>query len=185
MPASRYLLLIAGILGLLAMFQPMIGLGRRPLRAELSAYDLSFGLEKTHFALDMKLPGFATKRVPADVLQTREDIKIVADASRGAALGYVPAILLLALGALCIWRKRTPRPIAIASGFLGLLSIGAWAGVRFAIIYGKDEEPALARLGFEALWGAHVLLIAGALGVIAAITAFTEPAAPRTTTRGT
>ena len=174
MPASRFLLLIAGILGVLAMFQPMIGLGRGPVRVELSAYDFSFGLEKTHFALDARLPAFAKKRIPADVLQAREDIKLIADATRGAVLGYVPALLLLALGALCVWRRRTPRPLAIVAGLLGALSIAAWASVRFAIIYGKEEEPALARLGFEALWGAHVLLITWALALIAAATAYTE-----------
>jgi len=172
-PASRYLILLAGILGVLAVFQPMIGLGKGPLRMELSAYELSFGLEKTHMVLDAKLPGFATKRIPKDVLETRDDIKLVADASKGAALAYLPAGLMLLIGLFCVVKKKsTPKPLAIVTGVLGLISIAAWAGVRYAIIYGKAEEPALARLQFGAVFGAHVLLVAGICGVIAAAAAF-------------
>ncbi len=172
MPASRYLLLLAGILGVLAMFQPMIGIGRGPVKVELSAYDLSFGLDKTHRALDAKIPAFAAKRISPDVLQTREDVKLIADASRGAALAYVPVAFVLLLGAFSVWRKRTPKPVAVIAGVLGLISIAAWAGVRYAVMYGIEEEPALERLHFKAVFGAHVLLVAGIVAVLGAIGAF-------------
>lgn len=166
------MLLLAGILGVLAMFQPMIGLGRGPVKVELSAYDLSFGLGKTHMALDAKIPAFASKHIPPDVLSTREDMKLVADASKGAALAYVPAAILLLLGAFCVWRKRTPKPVAVIAGVLGLLSIAAWFGVRYAVMYGIEEEPALERLSFKAVFGAHMLLIAGIVSILGAIAAF-------------
>jgi hypothetical protein len=166
------LLLLAGNLGVLALFQPMIGLGRGPVKVELSAYELSFGLGKTHMALDVKIPAFAAKRIPPDVLQAREDVKLVADASRGAALAYAPAAIVLLLGAFCIWRKRTPRPVAVIAGVLGLVSIAVWFGVRYAVMYGIEEEPALERLHFKAVFGAHVLLVAGIVAVLGAIAAF-------------
>lgn len=172
MPASRFLILLAGILGVLALFQPMIGLGKGPLRVELSAYELSFGLEKTHMVLDAKIPAIAKKRISPDVLQTRDDVKLVADASKGAALAYVPCMILLLLGAFAVWKKRTPRALAIVAGVLGLLSIGAWIGVRYAVMYGKAEEPALERLQFGAQFGAHVLLVAGILAILGAVGAF-------------
>lgn len=172
MPASRYLLLLAGILGVFAMFQPMIGLGRGPVKVELSAYDLSFGLGKTHLALDVKLPAFAAKRIPADVLQAREDVKLIADASRGVALAYAPAAILLLLGAFSIWRKRTPKAVAVIAGVLGLISIAAWFGVRYAVMYGIEEEPALERLHFRAVFGAHVLLVAGIVALLGTVSAF-------------
>jgi hypothetical protein len=171
-PASRYLILLAGILGVFALFQPMIGIGRGPLRIGVSAYELSFGLTKTHMALDAKLPDFATKRISADTLQTRDDIKLIADASRGAALAYVPALLLLLIGGFTIWRKRTPRALAVVSGVLGLVSSAAWASIHYAIIYGREEEPALARLQFKAEFGALALLIAGVLALVAGVLAF-------------
>lgn len=172
MPASRYLILLAGILGVLAVFQPMIGLGRGPVKVELSAYDLSFGLKKTHMALDVRLPAFAQKRVPPDVIETRDDMKLVADASRGAALAYIPAALLLLLGIIALKLKRTPKAIAVTSALLGLISVAAWFGVKYAVMYGIEEEPALARLHFKAVFGAHILLASGVLAVLGAITAF-------------
>lgn len=172
MPASRYLILLAGILGMLAVFQPMIGLGRGPVHIQLSAYDLSFGLQKTHLALDVRIPAFAQKHIPPDVIETRDDMKLVADASRGAALAYIPAALLLLLGIVVVKLKRTPKAIALVSGVLGLISIAAWFGVRYAVMYGIEEEPALERLHFKAVFGAHVLLASGVLAVLGAVAAF-------------
>ncbi len=172
MPASRYLILLAGILGVLAVFQPMIGLGRGPVKVELSAYDLSFGLRRTHMALDVKIPAFAAKKIPPDILETRADMKLVADASRGAVLAFVPAALLLLLGIIALKLKRTPRAVAICAGLLGLISIAAWAGVKYAVMYGIEEEPALERLHFKAVFGTHVLLATGIFAVLGALASF-------------
>ena len=157
---------------MLALFQPMIGIGRGPLRVELSAYELSFGLEKTRFALNAKVPAFAAKRIPPDVLQAREDMALVAFASRGAAALYIPAALLLLLGGLAIKQKRTSKGVAIAGGVLGLLCIGLWVGIREAVFYGIEEEPALERLHFGPEFGAHVLLVIGIVAVLGTIGAF-------------
>src|SRR5262245_25156079 len=97
------------------MFQPLIALGRGPLKIKTSAYELSFGLDRVHAAVGRKLPKIAQKHIPKDVLETRDDIKLVADASRGAALAFLPCGLLLLLGAFCVWRKRTPLAVAIVS----------------------------------------------------------------------
>ena len=174
MPASRYLFLIAGILGVLALFQPMIKIGRGPVSVEASAYDLSFGFKKTHKVLDVNIPGFAAKHIPPDVLQTRDDIKTVADASKHAALAYVPAALLLALGILTVKIKRTPRVLGVVAGVMGLLSAAAYFGVRYGIAYGIEEEPALARLNFRAVFGAQVLLAVGIIAVLGALKSFSK-----------
>lgn len=174
MPASRYLILLAGLLGVFAMFQPMMSLGRGPLKVEVSAYDLSFGLDKTHMALDAKIPAIAKKRIPADVLSTRDDIKLIADASRGAALAYIPAALLVLIGAFCVWRKKTGRGLGVVVGVLGLMSIAAYLGIRYAVMYGIEEEPALERLQFKAVFGAQVLLVSGLIAVAATAKAFTK-----------
>ena len=160
------MLLIAGIIGVLAMFQPMIALGRGPLKVKTSAYELSFGLDRVHKLVDRKLPGFAETRIPADVLQTRDDIKLVVHASRGAALAYVPAILILLLGAFAVWRKRTHLAVALTAVPLALVSIAAWFGAHYGVAYGREEEPALARLHFELQWAAHMLLAVGVVVLI-------------------
>ena len=167
MPESRYLLLIAGILGVLAIFQPLIAIGRGPIKVKLSAYELSFGLDRAHKLIDAKIPEFAEKRIKPDLLQTRDDIKLVADASRGAALAFVPAMLILLLGAFAVWRKRTHLAIAIAATPLALASIAAWFGVRYGVAYGRQEEPALARLHFELQGSGTMLLVTGVIVLVA------------------
>ncbi|HEX5058705.1 MAG TPA: hypothetical protein VFV99_05055 [Kofleriaceae bacterium] len=167
MPESRYLILLAGIVGVLAMFQPMIVIGRGPLKVKTSAYELSFGLDRVHKAINKKLPGFVEKRIPPDVLQTRDDIKLVADASRGAALAYLPSLIILLLGAFSVWRKRTDLAVAIAAIPLALVSIAAWFGVRYGVAYGREEEPALARLHLELQWASHVMLVVGIVVLVA------------------
>jgi hypothetical protein len=159
--------LIAGIIGVLAIFQPIVALGRGPLKIDVSAYELSFGLTKTHKIIDQKLPRFAEKRISADILQTRDDIKLVADASRGAVLAYVPVILILLLGAFAVWRKRTHLAVALIAALFALASIAAWLGVRYGVAYGREEEPALARLHFELQWAGHILLVSGAIVLVA------------------
>ena len=57
-----------------------------------SAYDLSFGLTKTRFALNAKVPAFAAKRIPPDVLQAREDMALVAHASQIDPGGFFFAV---------------------------------------------------------------------------------------------
>lgn len=171
MPASRYLLLIAGILGVLALFQPMISIGRGPIKEELSAYNLSFGFKKSRALLDRKIPSIAAKHIPADILETKDDINLVAHATRGAALAYIPAALLLLLGAFCVWRKRTARGLGAVAILLGLVSIASWFGVRYGVAYGIEEEPALARLHFQLAFGAHVMLVTGVLAIIGGLKA--------------
>lgn len=166
MPASRYLFLIAGILGLLAAFQPMISIGRGPVKVELSAYELSFGLGKTRTALDYKIPALAKRHISPDILQTRDDIKLVSDAMKGAVLAYIPVALLLLIGAFCMWRKKTARALGAFALVLGAVSIAAWFGIRYGVAYGIEEEPALARLRLQPVFGAHVLLVAGVLAIL-------------------
>jgi hypothetical protein len=165
-PASRYLFLIAGILGVLALFQPMISIGRGPVKVEMSAYELSFGLGRTRAAIDLKIPSIAKRHIPPDILQTRDDIKLVSDATKGAALAYIPVALLLLIGAFCVWRKSSARPLGALALLLGLISIAAWFGIRYGVAYGIEEEPALARLHLQPVFGAHVLLVSGALAII-------------------
>lgn len=169
MPASRYLFLIAGILGVLAAFQPMISLGRGPVKVEVSAYDLSFGLGKSRTALDVKIPSLAKRHIPPDILQTRDDIKLISDATKGATLAYVPVALLLLIGAFCVWRKKTARALAALALLLGAISIAAWFGIRYGVAYGIEEEPALARLRLQPVFGAHVLIVAGVLAILGAL----------------
>jgi len=170
-PASRFLFLVAGILGLLALFRPLVGVGRGLVHVELSAYELSFGLTRTHAIIEKQLPQIAERHLPPDVRETRDDVKLVAEASRGAALAFVPAALLLVLGVVAAARKRTSRIEGAIAMLLGLASIAAWFGLRYGVAYGIREEPALARLHLDLRIGAHLLIVVGACAIVGGLVA--------------
>lgn len=173
--SARYIVLIAGLLGVLAMFQPLMKIGRYKLRTEVSAYDLSFGLEKTHKALNAKLPFVIDRRIPPDVKQARDDIKVVMDASQFAALAFIPSGLLLLVGAIAVLRKRLNRPLAVLCVLFGLASAAAYVGLKYGIVYGEQEEPIIKRVSIDLLIGAKVLLAGGVAAVIAGIAAVVKP----------
>lgn len=173
--SARYIVFIAGLLGVLAMFQPLMKIGHYKLRTEVSAYDLSFGLEKTHKALNAKLPFVIGRRIPPDVRQAREDIKVVMDASKFAALAFIPAGMLLLIGAIAVVRKRLNRPLAALCVLFGLASAAAYIGLKYGIAYGEHEEPIIKRMSIELLIGAKVLLAGGVAAVIAGVAAVVKP----------
>lgn len=172
---NRYIVLIAGIVGVLGMFQPLMSLGRSKLRIEVSAYELSFGLSRTHKVFDTRLPLIAELKLPPDIRSTRDDIKTVLDAAKGAALAYIPAALLVLIGAFAVWRKRLGRVLGGAALLFALASIAAYFGTRYGIDYGKDEEPLLKRVGLELALGAHVLLGVGIAGAIGGLSSLLKP----------
>lgn len=175
---ARYIVLIAGILGVLAMFQPLMKIGRYKLRADVSAYDLSFGLKRTHKALDTKLPFVVEMKIPPDIREARDDIKTIMDASKNAALAYIPAAVLLLIGAYATWKKRLNRPLAALALLFGIASAAAYVGLKYGIYYGEQEEPILKRVSIELLIGAKVLLAGGLAAAIAGLAALVHPNPP-------
>lgn len=175
---ARYIVLIAGILGVLGMFQPLMKVGRYKLRTELSAYELSFGLTRTHKALDTKLPLLVEMKIPQDIRDARDDIKIIMDASKNAALAYIPAALLLLIGAYATWKKRLNRPLAALCVLFGLASAAAYVGLKYGIAYGEQEEPILKRVSIELLIGAKILLAGGVAAIVAGLAALAHPNPP-------
>ncbi len=172
---NRYIVLIAGIVGVLGMFQPLMSIGRGKLSIEISAYELSFGLSRTHEVFDTRLPLVAEMRLPADVRSTRDDIKMVIDAAKGAALAYIPAALLALIGVIAVARKKLGRVLGGAALLFALASVAAYLGLRYGIDYGKDEEPLLQRVQLQLQLGAHVLLAVGIGAGIAGLSSLLKP----------
>lgn len=172
---NRFIVLIAGIVGVLGMFQPLMEVGRGKLHLAVSAYELSFGLSRTHRVLDAKMPFLVEMKIPADIRSTRDDIKLVLDASKHAALAYLPAVLLVLIGAYAVLRKKLGRALGGAALLVGLASIAAHLGLRYGLAYGKEEEPLLQRVQLDLALGAHVLLAVGIAAGIAGLASLLRP----------
>jgi len=170
---KHLLFLLAGFatLGVLA---PMVNITQGRVAMEFSAYRLSFDLEREYALLDRQLPRAAEKHLPASFRSTRRDVRLISEAARWAALAYVPAALLTLLGFLGILRRRFGRVLGTFSLLLGLASIGTWLALHFGLQLALREAE-LRQTQVSLLFGAHLLLLAGAAGVLAGLGALIRP----------
>lgn len=177
----KHLLLVAGLIGFIGIFTPLVEtrtttpLG--PVAIELTAYQLTFGLERTHELLGKELPVIVEKRLSTVIRDARDDARLVAEASRGAILLFIPALVLLALGLYGLIKQRCGRVV----GALGLLfaaaSIAAFFGLRWGIDYGM-KEAGFKRTTLRDDNGATMLLVAGIVGAVGSLGALIRPQAP-------
>lgn len=167
-------MLLAALLGgVMGVFMPFVHVKRSPLALGLTAYELSFGMTKTRAIVEKQLPAFMDKRLKG-MRSAREDLHEVLDYAQFTALAFVPAILLGVLGAIGLVRRRVGRVIGGLALPLAGLSIAGWFALRYGISYGV-EEAGIAKLEVTMQIGAHLLLVIGSLGVIAAIGALVQP----------
>lgn len=172
------MLVLFGALGVLGMFAPMLELRQGRVVVELSASQLSFGFEKQHAILQRELPQFAEKLadkyLPESVRSTRRDVRLISEAASWAALAYAPAALLALFGLIGILRRRFGRALGTLALLAGLASIATWLGLRFGIRFALAQSD-LDKTQVTLMFGAHLLLVAGAAGVIAGIGALARP----------
>jgi hypothetical protein len=174
MTAWKQVLLVVGLLGVTGIFAPMLEVKQGRVAIELSARRLSFGLGREYALVDHGLPRLAEKYLPSSVRSTRDDVRLVAQAARWAALAYVPAALMALLGLLGILRRRFGRASGLLAVLSGLASIGGWLGLHFGIPLALREAD-LPHTEVSLLFGAHLLLLVGAAGVIAGLGAVARP----------
>jgi hypothetical protein len=174
MRAWKHVVLLAGILGVCAGFAPMFEVKQGKIAVELSARQLSFGLDKPHSYLERDLPRAAEKYLPSSLRGARDDARLIAEVSRWAALAYAPAALLALLGLIGVLSRRFGRVLGAGALLFGLGSIAAWIGLRYGIAYALEEAD-LRRTEVTLLFGAHTLLLVGIAGVIAGVGALARP----------
>lgn len=166
MKAAKHILFVAGLIGLIGMFVPLVSLGKNLTHVEVSAKELSFGLTRVHKLLDAEIPIAVAKRLPKDVLEGRDDVRLVLKALRGAAAAYIPALAILLLGVSGMWRGWFSRRLAAVAVLCGIASIVAYFAVIYGIDYGEHEEPLVKRVALTVEVGAYLLIVAGIGGII-------------------
>ena len=177
MTVAKHLLILLGLVGVLGAVMPLAELRKGPAGVTLSAKELSFGLEKTHGMLDKQLPGFLAKRIPADVRDTRDDVKMVADYLKWAVFVFAPAVLLVLIGIVAVARKQLGRPLASAALLVGVIALGTWIALHKVIEYAIVEAD-VKGMTIELMSGAHMLLITAATGIGVGIAALLRPDVP-------
>ena len=174
MKATKHVLFAFAIIGVIGAFVPFAQIKSRGITLELTAKELSLGLESVHKAINYQLPSIAEARIPPDLKSARDDARLVAQALKFSLALYIPIAIIMLVAVRAQWRGQLTRGLAVIGALAGLASAALWYVVTYALDYGLSEI-ALKRTTIVLQLGAHILLVAGVGAAIAGIVGAIRP----------
>jgi hypothetical protein len=158
MKASKFLVLAGGLLGIIAFFLPLVTVHRAGYEGSASAFQIIKGLQAASDTVNSEEVRAAAMNSDA-VASAKEGV----DAMKGIVMAiFIPAILLAAIGALGVSKRKFGR---VAGGFsllFGLIGLGI--GALLSSAAGPDGGV-----------GLTLLLATGALGTVGGLLALVKP----------
>jgi hypothetical protein len=164
----KYLVLLAGIAGIVGFFLPFVHVHARDARfgRQPSAFELVRRLEglqeMTH---SLTALGITTSDAQQMATQAHDQLQT---ARTAASVIYAPAALLALLGIACGIRRRMGRLAGLLAVIFGAASAAVWAVFHYV----ASNDP---HRGATLAVGAHLLLACGALGILAGLGALVAP----------
>lgn len=157
MKASKFIVLVGGILGILSFFLPLVSVERGTTKASVSAFQVIKGLDQVEVAVEEA--GARRELSVASSAGAQKDI----GAMKGIVMAiFAPALLLAAIGGAGIARRRFGRVAGAFSLLLGLVGLGIGT-----ILKGAAEGDAGIGLTF--------LLVTGVAGIVGGLLALVKP----------
>lgn len=161
MKASKFVVLVGGILGILAFFLPMVSVTRQGQTATVSAFQVVKGLD----AVSSELNKDEVKMKAASVGESRtlNEAKDGVDSIKGIVMAiFAPALLLALIGGAGVARKKFGRVAGTFSLLFGLVGLGIGAILKSA----AEGDSGI---------GLTLLLITGLAGMVGGIMALVKP----------
>lgn len=167
MKASKFIVLVGGIVGLIAFFLPAIKVTHQGQTVGVSAMQMVAGLDLAKDAVDKaKAPDVAgadggeLKKVKADASSEISKVK-------GIVMGlFAPALLLVIIGGVGAMRRRFGRGLGSLSLLLGLISLAIGALIMSAASEGGDTSAGIA---------ITMLVVTGIAGALGGLMALIKP----------
>jgi hypothetical protein len=157
MKASKFIVLVGGILGILSFFLPLVSVERNGAKASVSAYQVVKGLDAVEVAVD------EGARHAAYDIETSASAKKDIGAMKGIVMAiFAPALLLSLIGAAGVARKRFGRVAGTFSLLAGLVGLG----IAMLLKSAAEGDGGI---------GLTLLLITGVAGVFGGIAALVKP----------
>lgn len=157
MKATKFIVLVGGILGILSFFLPLVSVHRSDYTGKVSAFQIMKGLDSVSVAVDS-----AEVHTVQDV-QVRADAKKDVGAMKGIVMAiFAPALLLTLIGGLGVARKRFGRGAAAFSLIFGLIGLGIGAILKSA----AEGDAGV---------GMTLLLLTGIAGVVGGLIGLVKP----------
>jgi hypothetical protein len=157
MKASKFIVLVGGILGILAFFFPLVSVERQGHKADVSAYQVVKGLDQVQASVD---EGVQQQAFDAEMgASAKKDIGAI----KGIVMAvFAPALLLVLIGGIGVARKRFGRVAGTFSFLLGLVGLGIGAILKAA----AEGDGGV---------GLTLLLLTGFAGVVGGLAALVKP----------
>lgn len=160
---AKFLVLGAGLAGLLAFFLPLISVSKSGVDGKLSAFQIVKGID----SLNDVVEGTEAESV-ADA-RAKEEANEALGAVKGIVMAlFVPALLLAVIGGIGASKKRFGRGLAVPSMLLGLVGLAIWATLSSAA---SDPTGAESAAGV----GMHLLLLTGLGGTVGGLVGTIKP----------
>jgi hypothetical protein len=179
MKASKFIVLLGGILGILAFFLPLVsvtrGTGADKATATVSAFQIIKGIDEIKVHVDQASTNTHTDvAVSADQMrELKENTKGGLDQIKGFVMAiFAPALLLALMGAAGIARGKFQRLGGTFAFLLGAVGLGIGA-----LLKGASEGNSGIGMTF--------LLITGVLGLAGGLLALVKPDRGDSTVRAT
>lgn len=162
MKATKFIVLVGGILGILAFFLPMVSIHRADFNGSASAFQVLKGLSKASDVVsspEIKAAAIDAAVSSADLSEAKEGL----DAMKGVVAAiFAPALLLVLIGGLAVRRKQFGRAAGAFSLIFGLIGLGIAMILKSAA--GSDGGIALT-----------LLLLTGVAGVGGGLLGLVKP----------
>ena len=157
MKATKFIVLVGGILGILSFFLPLVSVHRDNYTGKVSAFQIMKGLDTVSVAVDT-----ASVKTVEDV-QVRAEAKKDVGAMKGIVMAiFAPALLLALIGGLGVARKRFGRAAAAFALIFGLIGLGIGAILKSA----AEGDAGV---------GMTLLLLTGVAGVVGGLMGLVKP----------
>lgn len=167
MKATKFVVLAAGILGIVSFFLPLIAVQKSGIEGKLSAFVIVKGIDK---ASEVVNGGAAAAASAADVSEANDALAKI----KGIVLGiYAPAALLLLIGAIGVARKKFGRVAGTFSLLIGLIGLGI-----ASLLLTAAKDPGVSQAndsGGVAGVGMYVMFLAALLGAVAGLVTLVKP----------
>jgi hypothetical protein len=159
--ATKFIVLVGGILGILAFFLPMVSVERGGKSVSVSAFQVVKGLDAVQSELDkdevrVKAASYGEE---GSLSKAKGDVSGI----KGIVMAvFAPALLLALIGAAGVARKKFGRVAGTFSLIFGLLGLGIGAILKSA----AEGDSGV---------GLTLLLATGVLGVVGGILTLAKP----------
>ncbi len=162
MKASKFIVLVGGILGILAFFLPMVTVHQQDFSGSVSAFQIVKGLDSLSVAAGSQDVNVAL----ADAGASAKSAKEALDGMKGIVMAiFAPALMLVLIGGLGVMRKKFGRVAGTFSLLFGLIGLGIGALLKGA----AEGDSGI---------GLTLLLVTGVAGVVGGLIALVKPERP-------